>query len=164
MPITLCYSRNRSTSVEQIDDQTMTSTCCLQDSLTEAMVHITVRFPELEIISAEGRVTRSSLRGCHNVEEALQKVKGVRIGPGMKKIINGLLGEVTDCKELPFMVEECCHGIILAFTKDALDLAPDEEEQTVDFFKDMVKKNIRLYNRCAAFAPGSPLVNGLDPC
>ncbi len=76
MPITLCYSRNRSTSVEQVDDQTMTSTCCLQDSLTEAMVHITVRIPELEIINTKGRVTRSLVHGCHNVEEALRKVKG----------------------------------------------------------------------------------------
>jgi len=26
-----------------------------------------------------------------------------------------------------------------------------------------VKKNVRLYNRCAAFAPGSSMVEGITP-
>jgi hypothetical protein len=32
-----------------------------------------------------------------------------------------------------------------------------------EFFANMVKENIRLYNSCAAFAPGSPIVEGIDP-
>ena len=162
MTTILCYSRNRSTSVEQIDDETLVSTCTLHDTLTEAFVRIHIRFPELKILHAEGEFIRSGLGKHINIAEALEKIKGVRIGAGMKKIIRGLLGEVTTCEVLPFLIEECCHGVILAFTKDALALAPKGDALSTEFFKTMVKENIRLYDRCAAFAPGSPLVEGLE--
>ena len=162
MTTILSYSRNRSTSVEQIDDETLIATCTLHDTLTEAFVRLHIRFPELKILRAEGEFIRSGRDDCIHVAEALGKIKGVRIGAGMKKIIRGLVGEVSTCRELPFLVEEACHGVILAFTKDALALAPREEALSTDFFKAMVKENIRLYDRCAAFAPGSPLVEGLD--
>ena len=162
MTTILCYARNRATSVEQIDEQTLISTCHLQDSLTDAYVSVRVRFPELEIISAEGRFARSNREECDQIEAALEKVKGVRIGAGMKKIIRGLTGEVSVCRELPHLIEECCHGVILAFTKDALVMVHKEMEKSKEFFKKMVKENIRLYNSCAAFAPGSPLVEGLE--
>jgi hypothetical protein len=162
MTTILCYSRNRSTNVEQIDDETLVSTCTLQDTLTDAFVRIHIRFPELKILHAEGELVRSDRGERINMAEALDKIKGVRIGAGMKKIIRGLTGEVTSCEELPFLIEEACHGVILAFTKDALALAPKEDAVSTEFFKTMVTENIRLYNRCAAFAPGSPLVEGLD--
>ena len=159
----LCYSRNRVTDVQQIDDTTLVSTCRLQDSLTDAEVSLNIRLPELEIIDAGGRFTRSSRSACMGVEAVLGKVKGVRIGAGMKKIIRGLVGAETDCMEVAVMVEECCHAVILAFTKDMLSQVPEELALEKDFFTKMVKENIRLYNSCAAFAPGSPIVEGIDP-
>ena len=162
MTTILCYSRNRSTSVEQLDDETLVSTCTLQDSLTEAFVRIHIRFPELKILQAEGNFNRSGRDECIGVAKALEKIKGVRIGAGMKKIIRGLTGEVSTCQELPLLIEEACHGVILAFTKDALALAPKEVTPSSVFFRKMVQENIRLYNRCAAFAPPSPLVEGID--
>jgi hypothetical protein len=162
MTTILCYSRNRSTSVEQIDDETLVSTCTLRDTLTEAFVRIQIRFPELKILHAQGKFIRSGVDEDIHMEAALEKIKGVRIGAGMKKIIRGLTGEVTTNQELPLLIEEACHGVILAFTKDALALAPKGFKPSTDFFKTMVKENIRLYNSCAAFAPGSPLVEGLD--
>ena len=163
MTTPLCFSRNRCTSVEILDQNTLISTCSLQDSLTRAFVSIRVRLPELEILAAEGQFIRSPLKECAHATEALDKIAGVRIGAGMKKIIRGLIGETTTCKELPFLVEECCHGVILAFTKDMLARVPKEADQEMQFFTRMVKENIRLYNRCAAFAPGSPIVEGIDP-
>jgi hypothetical protein len=162
MTTTLCYSRNRCTNVEIVDDQTLIATCTLQDSLTEAFVRITVKLPELEIVQADGKFTRTHRAKDTDVTAALDKIAGVRIGAGMKKIIRGLVGEVTDCQALPVLVEEACHGVILAFTKDMLALVPKEAEQEKEFFTRMVKENIRLYNRCAAFAPGSPLVEGIN--
>ncbi len=162
MTTILCYSRNRSTSVEQIDDETLVSTCTLHDTLTEAFVRIHIRFPELKILQAEGAFIRSDKGEKINMTEALEKIKGVRIGAGMKKIVRGLMAEVTACHELPLLIEEACHGVILAFTKDALAMAPKENAQSTEFFQKMVQENIRLYDRCAAFAPGSPLVEGLD--
>ena len=163
MPNLLCFSRNRCTSVEQIDDHTIKSSCRLQDTLTDAFVEIWVRLPDLEIVDAEGEFLRFSQKECTNPKKALQKVIGVRIGPGMLKIIKGMIGEVTHCKELAFMVEECCNGVILAFTKDTLVHCPKDEDQKREYFANMVRDNIRLYNRCAAFAPGSSIVRGIDP-
>ncbi len=124
MTTTLCYSRNRCTSVKIVDEQTLVSTCVLQDSLTEAVVRIQVQLPDLEIIDAEGKFSSTHRETCIDVAPALRKIAGVRIGAGMKKIIRGLIGEITDCQELPLLVEEACHGVILAFTKDMLELVP----------------------------------------
>jgi hypothetical protein len=163
MPNILYYSRIRSTNVEQIDDQELVSTCHLHDSMQDAWVRIHVRLPELEILSAEGKFARFGHQDCERIGEALEQMKGVRIGAGIKKIIRGLTAETTTCAELPVLVEECCHSVILSFTKEALKDAPRKEEQSREYFKQMLKKNIRLYNSCAVFSPGSPLVEGVEP-
>ena len=162
-PNIIRFSRNRCTSVEVIDEYTLRSTCRLQDTLTDACVEIRVRLPDLEIASATGEFLRTPERACLRTAEALEKMIGVRIGPGMLKIIKGLIGEATDCGQLAFMVEECCHGVILSMTKDQLSAAPPGAEVPIEFYREMVKKNIRLYNRCAAFAPGSSMVEGIEP-
>ena len=160
----LSFSRNRCTSVEQVDDNTVKSTCRLQDTLMEAVVEITVKLPDLEIIGIKGEVYRSTQKECLEPLDFLQKAIGVRIGSSMLKIIKGLVGEATKCKQLSFMVEECCHGVILAFTKDTLISSPrpKELEEAKEFYGKMVKGNIRVLNRCAAFAPGSSLVEGIE--
>ena len=161
----LKFSRNRCTSVEQVDDHTMRSTCRLQDTLTDAFVEIMVQLPDLEITGISGVIRRAYQEECLNPTDSLQKVIGVRIGPGMLKIIEGLIGAATDCKQLAFMVEECCHGVILSFTKDVLISSPrpTDADKAKEFYAQMVRENMRLYNRCAAFAPGSPIVEGIEP-
>lgn len=158
----LRFSRNRSTSVEEIDGETLRSTCLLRDTLTEAEVTITVKLPDLEITSASAEFRRTYKKECLNFGDSLKKVIGVRVGPGMLKIIKGLLDESTDCRQLRFMVEECCHGVILALNKNMLT-GLEGQDVTNEMLTEMVKANIRLYNRCAAFAPGSPIVEGIEP-
>ena len=162
MPNLLSFSRNRCTTVEQVDDNTMRSICRLQDTLTDAFVEITVQLPDLEIISVRGEFHRAYQKECLETTDSLQRVVGVRIGPSMLKIIKGLVGKDTDCKQSAFMVEECCHGIILCFTKDVLINSKDEA-RTKEYYAKMVKENVRLYNRCAAFAGGSSIVEGIEP-
>ena len=157
-----CFTRNRHTSVEQIDDTTMGCLCRLQDTLTDAQVEIVVKLPDLEIIDVEGEIHRSRGEVDHRVVQSLKKVVGIRIGPGMKKIIKGLLGESRIEKQLGFMVEECCDGIILTFTKDVLKNAPKDKLKEIEFFENMVRNNPRMYNSCAALAPGSPLMDGIE--
>ena len=159
----LCFSRNRRTSVEQIDEKTMKSTCRLQDTLTDALVEVLVKIPDLEVMGVSGEMRRSVGEEEIQVVDALKKVIGIRVGPGMKKIIKGLVGESEIEKQLAFMVEECCEGIILTFTKDVLLHAPKDKLKEREFFENMVRSNPRLYNSCAALAPGSPLVEGIKP-
>lgn len=81
----------------------------------------------------------------------------------MLKIIKGLVGEEEELRQIAYMVEECCQAIIISLTKDILAKAPESEEEKIEYFSGMVRENIRLYNRCAAFAPGSRLVEGIEP-
>lgn len=163
MPHLLRYSRNRTTSVERLDEDTLRASCRLEDTLMEAHVEITVRLPDLDISAIRGHVSRDDRGGCLSSLEPLEKAIGVRIGPGMTKILQGLVGENFPCPQILFMVEECCHGIILYFTKDELEGVPDDPEGAREFFARMVRKNIRLYNRCIAFAPGSSITEGIEP-
>jgi hypothetical protein len=159
----LCFSRNRCTSVEQIDERTMRSCCRVQDPLMEAFVEIQVKLPDLEIAAAIGKIQRSADGPQMETVEPLDDVVGVRIGPGLKKILKGLLGGSAIHKQLVFMLEECCGGVILSFTKDVLLSAPRDRLAEKDYFENIVRSNPRLYNSCAAFAPGSPLVEGIEP-
>jgi hypothetical protein len=158
----LCFSRNRSVQVEQTDDQTLRASCRLQDPLLEACVDIQVKLPDLEITGAKGQIVRSTGSREIDISVSLRKTVGVRIGPGLKKMLKGLLGDTPVQKQLTFMVEECCGGVILAFTKEVLSQAPRDSESERVYFKNMVQSNPRLYNSCAAFAPGSPLVEGIE--
>jgi hypothetical protein len=159
----LCFSRNRCTTVEQIDERTMRSTCRVQDPLMDAFVEVHVRLPDLEISGAFGKIRRSAEGTPTESVVPLDDVLGVRIGPGLKKILKGLLGSSAAQEQLVFMLEECCGGVILSFTKDVLLSAPKDKLAEKDYFENVVRSNPRLYNSCAALAPGSPLVEGIEP-
>lgn len=158
----LKFSMNRCTSVEPVDETTLKSVCRLTDTFTSACVEILVRLPDLEIVAVQGQF-HHEWRQLSDPNEVLQKVLGVRVGSGMLKIIKGLMGDAEDLDQLTYMVEECCHGIILALTRDILIKAPVNQEGKLEFFSKMVRDNIRLYNRCAAFAPGTRLTQGIEP-
>ncbi len=163
MPQILSFSRNRCTSVEQLDEHTLRSICRLQDTLMDASVEIRVKLPDLEITGVAGAVGRSAEGAGEGPADDLAKVIGIRVGPGMTKIIKGLIGSAGQSRQLGFMLEECCQAVILAFTKDVLLGRPQGAPAELRFYQEMVKGNPRLYNRCAAFAPGSSLVEGIEP-
>jgi hypothetical protein len=157
-----CFFRNRCTTVETVDDQTTRSTCRLQDTLMEAWVEILVKSPDLEIIGVRGQVRRSGERGWKDIGHDLQQVLGARVGPGIKKIIRGLIADGPLLGTSATLLDECCHGVILSFTRDILALAPQDRAGEKAFFSDMVRANPRLYNSCAALSADSPLLADLD--
>jgi hypothetical protein len=148
--------------VEKVDEQTMKSRCHLQDSLLEAFVEILVKIPDLEITGAGGEIKRSVQKTEIDVVESLRNVIGIRIGPGLRKILKGVMEKSPIHKQLTFMVEECCNGVILTFTKEVMLEVPAEKSKEKEYFKNRVRANTRLYNSCAALAPGSPLVEGIE--
>jgi hypothetical protein len=129
----------------------------------DAFVAIQVKLPDLEIAGAFGKIQRSTEGPQTETVQPLDDVVGVRIGPGLKKILKGLLGSSVVHQQLVFMLEECCGGVILTYTKDVLLSAPKDKLSEKDYFENFVRSNPRLYNSCAAFAPGSPLVEGIEP-
>ena len=158
----LKFSMNRCTSVEKVGPGLLRSTCRLQDTLSQAEVSITVQLPGLEIQGAEGFFEHAYLEPVADLDQHLQGIVGVRVGAGMLKIIRGLLGEAENLEQLVYMVEEACDGVILSLTRKILAKAPDDEAGKVEFYSNMVQANARLYDRCAAFGKGTPLVRELE--
>jgi len=159
----LVFSRNRCTSVEQLDEQTLKARCRIQDTLTDACVDLTVKLPDLVITGIEAEIFRTHEAPCREALDDLQKIRGVRIGPGMVKIIKGLVGQKAYWGQGAFMIEECCQAVIISFTKDVLDRTPGDEKEAKIFLRKMARENIRLVNSCIAFAPGSPFLEGPEP-
>ena len=158
----LKFAMNRNTSVEKIDGSNLRSVCRLRDTLTDAEVIIEVKMPDMEIAAISGHFRHAYWGEIEDLDQRLQAVIGVRVAAGMLKIIKGLMGEEEKIQQIVYMVEECCHGVILTLTRKVLLKAPDDEPGKVSFYSDMVKKSIRLYDRCAAFAKGTPLVYELE--
>ena len=157
------YSRNRCTTVQESSRNSLLSLCRLQDTLTEAWVEIRVALPDLNITQAKGEIARCPFAQPLDPDPLLERIVGVRVGPGMLKILKGLIGHEPDKAELCYMVEECCEAVILSMTKPILARAPREPMDSSAFFSKMVRKAVRLYNQCAAFKPDSPLVEGMTP-
>ena len=163
MPHILFFTRNRSTSVEHVDGNSVRACCRLQDFLMDAFVEIKVKLPDLELMDVRGEVYRSEQEIPPNVNESLGKAIGIRIGPGLLKIMKGLVGDRENMRELLNMLDECCQGVILSFTKDTLAKAPEDREKAKEYYAQLLKDNVRLYDSCIAFAPDSPLVEGMKP-
>lgn len=156
------FSRNRCTTVEMVDDQTTRSTCRVQDTSMEAWVEILVQSPNLEIAAVTGEIRRSGEGGCIDVSPDLQKVIGARVGPGIKKIIRGLIGDRPFVEALSILLDECCNGVIMSYTRDVLLAAPRDPAEEKVFFSNMVRANPRLLNSCAALSENSPLMEALE--
>ena len=154
----LDFSMNRCTSVDAVDSTHLKSVCSLRDSFTNAQVTLVVSMPDLTLESISGHFHHSWLKQSDTLDPVFQGLVNTRVGPGMLKIIKGLIGDKEHHRELVYMVEECCHGVILFLTKKVLKKAPDDEKGKYDFYSNMVMDSIRLYDRCAAFAKGTPLV------
>jgi hypothetical protein len=157
-----CFTRNRCTTVEMVDEQTTRSICRVQDTLMEAWVEILVKSPNLDIAGATGEIRRSSEGNRIDISEDLRKVIGTRVGPGIKKIIRGLIGERPFVEIMSVLLDECCNGVIMSFTRDVLLSAPRDPAGEKVFFSNMVRANPRLYNSCAALSENSPLMEALE--
>ena len=157
-----CFTRNRCTTVEMVDEQTTRSTCRVQDTSMEAWVEILVKSPNLDIAEGGGEIRRSSEGDRKDLSGDLQPVIGARVGPGIKKIIRGLIGDGPFVETLAALLDECCNGVIMSFTRDVLLLAPKDPAGEKDFFSNMVRANPRLYNSCAALSANSPLMEALE--
>jgi hypothetical protein len=127
----------------------------------EAWVEVLVRSPDLDITQAKCKVKRFRQGDLLDLSEDLKKVIGTRVGPGIKKIIRGVLRDNPFVGPVSILLDECCNGVIMSFTKDILVLAPKDRAGEKKFFADMVRSNPRLLNSCAALSEDSPLMDAL---
>ncbi len=157
----LIFSRNKCIYVEDVGDSIIKATCKVQDTFGEGYIEIKVRSPDLEIVEVHCNISYADLEPELEIAKYLEKLVGSRIGPGIRKIIRGILGDSKYSEFISSLLEECLNGVILSFTKDVLSSAPVDPEGEREFFANMVRANPRLYNSCAALSQESPLMEGI---
>jgi hypothetical protein len=161
--MTVSFMRNKVVEVESLTDGTLSISWRIVDTLTEAEIQMKVRPPDLEITEARARWVRSPHPECTQAQELIGKITGVRVGPGMRKIVHGLLGGSAGCAELKEGVLECANAVILHFTVPQIQAnARGTEEERRKRYQDMLRFNPRLVRSCIAFADDSPLMEGLN--
>jgi hypothetical protein len=161
--MTIRFMRNKVVEVEPLSDGNLAVSWRLTDDLLKAEVAIRVQPPDLEIVEAEARLERLPLGDWAAAPELIKKVEGVRVGPGLRKIVAGLLGGPRGCPLLVHAVLEASNAVILHFTRPGLEAAEGiEEEALIGATREMLKHNPRLIRSCVAFQDDSPIMQGLD--
>ena len=156
--MTLAFTRNKIVEVEPLAEGALSISWRLVDSLTEAQIYMKVSLPELEITEVRARLERSPHPECTPSPDSIQNVVGVRVGPGLRKIVYGLMGESAGCAELIEGVLECANAVILHFTVPQIQAnAKGSEEERRARYQNMLQVNPRLVGSCIAFADDSPL-------
>ena len=156
--MTLAFTRNKVVEVEPLAEGALSISWRLVDSLTEAEIRMEVRLPDLEITEVRARLERSPHPECTPTPGSIQKVVGVRVGPGLRKIVHGLMGGSAGCAELIEGVLECANAAILHFTVPQIQAnAKGSEEERRKRYQNMLQFNPRLVGSCIAFADDSPL-------
>ena len=156
------FLRNKVVEVQPQADGSIEVSWRLADDLLKAEVDLEIQLPDLEIVAAEARLDRLVPEAWLSAPELIKKIEGVRIGSGLRKIVQGLLGGSNGCPILVQAVLESSNAVILHFTRPVLQagekLADDEK---LAFLRDMIKNNPRLVRSCVAFQDDSPIMQGL---
>ncbi|MBW2090833.1 MAG: DUF2889 domain-containing protein [Deltaproteobacteria bacterium] len=161
----LRFLRNKVVEVEPLSDGQLLVTWKLADDLLEAEIQMAVQPPDLEITEAKADISRCPHQECLAAPDLIEDIEGVRIGPGLRKIVRGLLEGPDGCSILSAGVLECCNAVILHFTRpgiqagDGLNLT---EQERIARSRENLKNNPRLVRSCIAFADDSPIMQGLD--
>ena len=157
------YSRLKQAQVERLGPDKLSCVALGEDSFCGARVELTIALPQLDITEVEWQVSRCLASGGPDLEEVKPKLIGVRVGPGMTKIVAGLLGGERGCQRLCELCLEAMDSLILAFTKGQIKAAAQpttEIKEGLDLnphlmgdgpIKAMAAQNPRLKNSCVAF-------------
>ena len=134
----------------------------MTDDLLKAQVNLIVQPPDLEITAAAAALDRLVPRAWSAAPELIKKIEGVRIGAGLRKIVKGLLDGPQGCPILAQAVLESSNAVILHFTRPGLQAGEQlDDEEKLDFLREMIRNNPRLVRSCVAFQDDSPIMKGL---
>lgn len=162
--MTIKFLRSKIVEVEPKPDGSLAVSWRLTDDLLKAEVELTVQPPELEILEASAKLERFLPQGGQDAADIIEKIEGVSIGQGLRKIVRGLVGGPDGCPLLAEAVLECCNAVILHFTRPGIELGegitdPDERLAGI---RAMVQTNPRLVRSCISFQDDSPIMKGLN--
>ena len=161
--MTVRFLRNKVVEVEPLQDGGLEVSWRLTDDLLKAEIILKVQQPDLEIVEADARLERLVPEAWQSAPELIKKVEGVRIGSGLRKIVQGLLGGENGCPLLAHAVLESSNAVILNFTRPGVQMLEGlQDEEKLSLTREMLKTNPRLIRSCVAFQDDSPIMQGLD--
>jgi hypothetical protein len=157
----LCYSRTKHASVAPLGADKLLVSNFMDDGNFSGNVEIEVALPDLEITAARGKFERCFNKECAAAGTLPEKIVGLRVGSGLTKLLETLIGGPRGCALMEALLFEACDAVILSFTAQQMGMADGlDEEQRRDGLLQMVQMNPRLLNSCIAFDPNGPLLKG----
>ena len=161
--MTIRFLRNKVVEVSPQADGSLAVSWRQTDDLLKADVNICVQLPDLEIVAATAELSRLVPRAWSKADELIKKIEGVRIGGGLRKIVQGLLGGPQGCPVLVHAILESANAVILHFTRPVLqNMETLEGDDRLAGLREMVKNNPRLIRSCVSFQDDSPIMQNLD--
>ena len=161
--MTLRFLRNKVVEVEPQPDGSLLVSWRLTDDLLMAEVRMVVQPPDLEIIEADATLERFVPRAWESAPKLIKKAEGVRVGAGLRKIVQGLLGGPDGCAPLLYAVLESANAVILHFTRPGIQAGESlRDDEKLAATRENLKNNPRLIRSCIAFQDDSPIMQGLD--
>jgi hypothetical protein len=166
--VILDFQSNHLTTVEMIEPTLWRIRARTDDNLFSAEVLLDVKLPALDILHARLSVKRDVLGLPRDFSLAEEKLLGVRVGPGMTKIVRGLVGTEAGSERMAELILEAMEMLVNALTAPELRKAmniggrPFEGDATISEvpLNDVVigeetvrlmAANPRLKDSCAAF-------------
>ena len=164
----LDFQTNSLTSVEALGKGSWRINCRSEDNLFLAEVTLEVKAPALDIRKASLEVKRDVLGLVPDLSTPAEKLVGVRVGPGMTKIVRGIVGGPEGSDRVAEMILEAMEMLVNAITVAELRKGTEEGGvplkakgdgpkvylNNIVIDDDMVGKmaaNPRLKDSCAAF-------------
>ncbi|MFZ5648800.1 MAG: DUF2889 domain-containing protein [Bacillota bacterium] len=159
----LSYVRNKHCSAIDQSDGSVLARASVEETAFAARVEMVVTVPGLEIASIKAEIDRCFIDRCREAVLLVKKAEGLRVGPGIIKLVNGMVGGSGGCPRLADLILECGEQVILRFTLDPLKKILDiSGQEMIDAYREFLSQNPRLANSCIAFAEGSPLREGVE--
>ena len=162
--MTVRFLRNKVVEVESQKGGALRVSYRLTDDLLKLEVNLVVMPPDLEIVEANAKADRLPSKAFEKASSLIEKIEGVNIGPGLRKIVKGLLSEKGESPLLADAVLECCNSVILHFTRPGIEIGEtvEDPEEKLALTRAMVQSNPRLVRSCIAFQDDSPIMKGLN--
>jgi hypothetical protein len=162
------FQSNTVTTVEPLEKGLYRVALRTDDNLFSAEVTLVVKAPALDIREASLRVTRDFLDLAPDLAEAGERLVGVRVGPGMTKIVRVIIAEEAGAPRVAELVLEAMEMLINALTAPELRKAAQMAGQPASLETDgpkiylndvllgekqirLMAGNPRLKDSCAAF-------------
>ncbi len=112
----LDFQNHHLVTVEMREQGLWRVTARSEDNIFAAQVTLDVKLPALDIRNASVEVTRDEIGLVPDLSPAVERLVGVRVGPGMTKIVRGVLGGSKGSNQVAELTLQAMEMLVNALT------------------------------------------------